>query len=236
MRVLIVGASRGLGRALFDGLTLDGHEVIGVSRSVPADLEGEQTGRWIAADFADPVAAAEAVASETPGILDVVIYNLGIWEPTAFSDSYTYTDEEDATTLGLVATNISSPLLLLRRLVPKLLASTSPRLILTGSTSGLPRSGRPELAFGASKFALTGIADALRENYREQRLAVTTLQLGYLNTEDPLDVPRDSAAERGGGELIPLHDVVEVVRTTIGLSSSAYLREIVMPAILDERF
>lgn len=236
MRVLIVGASRGLGRALFDGLTLDGHEVIGVSRSVPADLESGHADRWITADFADPVAAAEAVSSETPGILDVVIYNLGIWEPTAFSDSYTYTEEEDATTLGLVATNISSPLLLLRRLVPKLLASPSPRIILTGSTSGLPRSGRPELAFGASKFALTGIADALRENYREQRLAVTTLQLGYLNTGDQLDVPRELAAERGGGELIPLHDVVDVVRTTIGLSPSAYLREIVMPAILDERF
>ena len=92
------------------------------------------------------------------------------------------------------------------------------------------------MAFGASKFALTGIADALRENYREQRLAVTTLQLGYLNTGDQLDVPRELAAERGGGELIPLHDVVDVVRTTIGLSPSAYLREIVMPAILDERF
>lgn len=236
MRVLIVGASRGLGRALFDALTQDGHEVVGVSRSVPDDLAGSSPSRWITADFGDPVTAAEVVAEQTPGILDLVIYNLGIWEPSAFTDSYTYTDEEDATTLGLVATNISSPLLLLRRLVPKLLASPTPRLLLTGSTSGLPRSGRPELAFGASKFALTGIADALRENYRRQRLAVTTLQLGNLNTEDTLDVPRDAAAERGGGELIPLHDVVTVVRTAIGLSSASYLREIVMPAILDERF
>ena len=33
-----------------------------------------------------------------------------------------------------------------------------PHLILTGSTSGLRRSGQPEVTFGASKFALTGIA------------------------------------------------------------------------------
>ena len=210
--------------------------MVGVSRSVPEDLVESPNAPWIVADFSDPVTAAETVAEHAPGVLDAVIYNLGIWEPTAFSDSYTYTDEEDATTLSVVATNIASPLLLLRRLVPQLLASSSPRVILTGSTSGLPRSGRPELAFGASKFALTGIADALRENYRDQRLAVTTLQLGYLNTEDSLDEDRDAAAERGGGELIPLHDVVDVVRTTLSLSRAAYIREIVMPAILDERF
>jgi len=50
------------------------------------------------------------------------------------------------------------------------------------------------VAFGASKFAINGIADALREGYRKDRLAVTVLHLGYLNTEDGLDVPRDVAA------------------------------------------
>ncbi|UOQ59560.1 SDR family oxidoreductase [Leucobacter rhizosphaerae] len=236
MRVLIVGASRGLGRALVEALSDDGHEVVGVSRTVPEDLGAVLAARWIAADFGDPAAAAEAVAASAPATLDVVIYNLGIWEPDAFSEAYDFADEQDATTLDLVATNIAGPLLLLRRLLPRLLESAAPRLLLTGSTSGLPRSGRPELAFGASKFALTGIADALREHYRDRRLAVTTLQLGNLNTVDALDVPVEMAAARGDGALIPLHDVVEVVRTAIGLSPAAYLREIVLPAILDERF
>ena len=234
MRILIVGASRGLGRALYDGLRADGHEVWGVARSVPGDAAPHE--HWIAADFAEPQRAADAVAAGTPERIDAILYNLGIWEPAAFSDEYDFTAESDATSLALVATNITGPLLLLQRLVPRLLASAQPRLILTGSTSGLPRSGRPEVAFGASKAALGGIADALREQFRPDRLAVTTLQIGDLNTDDALEVPREAAAERGAGTLIPVHDVVDVVRTVLGLSSASFVREIVLPAIRAQRF
>lgn len=233
MRILIVGASSGLGRALFDGLATAGHDTIGVSRTVPAGVEA---GRWIPADFADPAHAADTVVAQLRGPIDAVIYNLGVWEPTAFTEEYDFAAQDDATTLNLIATNVSGPILLLQRLMPALLQSDRPRVILTGSTSGLPRSGRPEVAFGASKTALNGIADALRTHYRADRLAVTTLQLGYLNTDDALEVPRAEAAARGEGSLIPVHDVVDVVRTALGLSSAAYVREIVLPAILDERF
>ncbi len=215
-------------------LTADGHEVWGVARAVPQAASHPE--RWIAADFSDPGAAADAVAAAAPATLDAVLYNLGVWEPAAFSDEYRFTEERDETTLGLLAANIAGPLLLLQRLLPRLLGSARPRVILTGSTSALPRSGRPELAFGASKTALNGIADALREHYRQDRLAVTTLQLGYLNTEDELSVPRETAAQRGAGTLIPVHDVVDVVRTVLGLSSATFVRELVLPAILDDRF
>lgn len=236
MRLLIVGASTGLGRALFDGLSTAGHETIGVSRSVPG---GVDPARWIAADFRHPADAADVILraiSTESAPLDGVIYNLGVWEPSAFTEDYDFTAQDDAVTLGLLASNVTGPILLLQRLLPQLLATTQPRVILTGSTSGLPRSGRPEVAFGASKAALNGIADALRAQYHRNRLAVTTLQLGYLNTEDALSVPRATAAARGDGTLIPVHDVVDVVATLLGLSGASYVRELLMPAILDERF
>lgn len=233
MQVLIVGASKGLGRALYDGLAAAGHHTIGVARSIPSGIDAS---RWIAADFSDPAAAADAVLASAPNELDVVIYNLGVWEPAAFTDGYDFLAQHDSTTLALVATNVTGPLLLLQRLLPSLLGSAQPRVILTGSTSGLPGNGRPEVAFGASKAALNGIADALREHYRARQLAVTTLQLGYLNTHDSFDVPRADAAARGGGELIPVHDVVEMVRAMLHLSGASYVRELVLPAILDERF
>jgi NAD(P)-dependent dehydrogenase (short-subunit alcohol dehydrogenase family) len=135
-----------------------------------------------------------------------------------------------------VQVNISSALLLLKRLLPRLLAAPNPRLILTGSTSALPGNGRPEVAFGACKAALNGIANALREGYRDRRLGVTLLQLGYLNTKDPLDVPRELAAERGDGGLVPMHDVVALVKTMLALSPSSFVREMVVPAIGDSRF
>ena len=127
-------------------------------------------------------------------------------------------------------------LLLLKRLLPRLLGGAKPQLILTGSTSALPQSGRPEVTFGASKFALKGIAETLREGFRDQRLAVTCLQLGYLNTQDDLQTPVEQAAQNGEGQLIPLHDVVALVRSILSLSDASYVRELVLPAIADERF
>jgi hypothetical protein len=57
-----------------------------------------------------------------------------------------------------------------------------------------------------------------------------------LNTEDGLGVPRDAASLRGEGGLIPVHDVVTMTRALLNLSDASFVREIVMPALMDERF
>lgn len=238
MKIMIIGASRGLGRAFVEGLPSTGDTVIGVSRRRPTDLMLPDTVAldWIETDVGDPLKAAQQIAEQAPPEFDVLIYNLGVWEETAFSDEYNFLDDTDASIVEMVNINIVGAILLLKRLIPRLLNSTQPRLILTGSTSGLRQSGRPEVTFGASKFALTGIGDALRESFRKDGLGVTCLQLGYLNTEDSLSVPLTESARRGGGELVPVHDVVTVVRALLDLSGASYVRELVLPAIRDERF
>lgn len=239
MNILVVGASKGLGRALIEGLGNAGDTLIGVSRTRPAGLlsaAGRQV-RWVEANLMDPVNAAHDIAQAVADDgLDTLIYNLGIWEEFAFDPAYEFLETADDELQAIIGCNITSTILLIKRLLPLLLKSPQPRIILTGSTSGLPQSGRPEVAFGASKFALRGIADSLREGYRQQRLAVTCLNLGYLNTEDALSTPRDLAQQRGEGQLIPVHDVVEAVRMILSLSSASYVKELTLPAILDERF
>lgn len=236
--ILVVGASRGLGRALVEGVPEPGDLVIGVSRSSPAQLRLREgvTSTWIEADLGDPTCAARTVEAASPPTLDVVIYNAGIWEPTAFTDAYRFEDVPDEVIAQLVAVNITAAILVIRRLIPRLLASRQPRLLITGSTSALPGCGRPEVGFGASKSSLNGVASALRESYRSDRLAVSLLQLGYLDTETPLEDSREDAARRGGGKLIPVHDVVAVVRTLLDLSSASFVRELIMPALCDDRF
>lgn len=238
MKILVVGASKGLGRALVEGLGQAGDVLIGVSRKQPEalTLPASVALQWIEADMGKPAAAAAHIADQAPADLDVLIYNLGLWEEHAFTERYAFLEDADDALVAQVDANITATLLLLKRLIPRLLTSSRPRLILTGSTSGLRQSGRPEVTFGASKFALTGMADALREGFRDRGLAVTCLQLGYLNTEDALSVPVEEAAQRGQGQLIPVHDVVSVVRTLLGLSDASFVRELVMPAIADERF
>ncbi|MFF8816870.1 SDR family oxidoreductase [Leucobacter sp. NPDC015123] len=234
MTVVIVGASRGLGRALATGLARAGHEVIGVARTLPPESRG-----WIAADLSKPAEAAALIGAGVPQSVDTVIWNVGVWEAAAFSPEYDFAAAGAAATAEietLVATNVTAAILGLRALLPTLTAHARPRVILTGSTSGLRGSGRPEVAFGASKHALTGIAEALREGYRGDGLAVTTLQLGNLNTEDGLEVPEREAAARGAGTLIPVHDVVRIVVALLELSPASFVREITLPALLDERF
>jgi len=239
MKTLVVGASKGLGRALIEGLGEPGDTLIGVSRSRPENLlplAGVQV-RWLEANLGEPAEAArvieQAVAADG---LDTLVYNLGIWEERAFDPAYSFLADDDQQLQAIVSCNITAPILLIKRLLPLLLKSPNPRIILTGSTSGLAQSGRPEVAFGASKFALHGIADALREGYRQRRLAVTCLNLGYLNTDDPLSTPRELAEQRGEGQLIPVHDVVQVVRMVLSLSAASYVKDITLPALLDERF
>ncbi|WP_286914859.1 MULTISPECIES: SDR family NAD(P)-dependent oxidoreductase [unclassified Pseudomonas] len=238
MKTMVIGASRGLGRALIEGLGKPGDTLIGVSRSQPRDLEPSPGTRleWIEADLAEPLAGVEQIAARAPDQLDVLICNIGIWEALAFSEGYSFLNDSDASIGKLVDVNITATLLLLKRLVPRLLAAPRPQVILTGSTSALRQSGRPEVAFGASKFALNGMADALREGFRQHNLAVTVLQLGYLNTDDALATPLQEAAQRGGGQQVPVHDVVAMVDALLHLSTASFVRELVLPAIADERF
>ena len=166
----------------------------------------------------------------------MLIYNIGVWEQYAFTEQYAFLSDSDASISRLENVNITGTLLLLKRLIPKLLGSSRPQVILTSSTSGHRQSGRPDVTLGTAKTALNGIADALRESFRQQNLAVTVLQLGYLNTDDPLSTQMADALERSGGERIPIHDVVEMVGTLMRLSTASFVRELVMPAIRDERF
>ena len=239
MKTMVIGASKGLGRALIDGLGEPGDTLIGVSRTRPENLIA-QAGvevQWLEANLGEPAKAAQIIEQAVvDGGLDTLIYNLGIWEAFAFDPAYDFLEDHDGQVENIVNCNITSTIILIKRLLPVLLKSANPKIILTGSTSGLPQSGRPEVTFGASKFALRGIADALREGYRQQRLGVTCLNLGYLNTEDPLNTPRALAEQRGEGHSIPVHDVVQVVRMALSLSSASFVKEITLPAIFDERF
>lgn len=61
MKLMVIGASKGLGKAFVEGLCSDGDMVIGVSRSQPQDLRLPESILldWIEADLEKPLQAIQ---------------------------------------------------------------------------------------------------------------------------------------------------------------------------------
>ena len=97
MRILIVGASKGLGKAFVEGLAGDDDTVIVISRNMPKDLHLKTEAKvdWISVDMSDSIHASNNIEKQVPAELDVIIYNLGIWEEQAFSNSYQFLKSSD---------------------------------------------------------------------------------------------------------------------------------------------
>ena len=202
MRILVTGASSGIGAALAADLGAQGHEVWTLSRR-------PGPGHWLTCDLTKPETFPD-IAKALPK-LDAVIHSAGIWEATAFSPGYDFATRPVQETLDIIAVNLTAPILLTQVLLPNLREGA--RIVLIGSTSGLDQIGTPEVAYNASKAGLRGAAQALQVALKG-RHPVTLIN------------PGDVATERDAPDLIPVADVVRVIRLALDLSPGSYLPEL----------
>lgn len=229
---LIYGVSKGLGKALVEGVPSPNDIIYGVSRSKPPFEQANF--HWIPADLSDNQSANIIKDTIKQQPINTLIYNVGIWEKLAFSDEYQFETSDDIEILNMIQTNISACLLNLKALLPNLRLAKNSKIILIGSTWGLDNHKGKEVTFSATKYALRGIVQSLRETLREDKIAISILNLGYLATEYPLSLPVDDVIEQSGGQLIPLQDVVNAVRFILSTSNATCVKEITMPAMMDE--
>ncbi|WP_338588103.1 SDR family NAD(P)-dependent oxidoreductase [Paenibacillus sp. Y5S-9] len=233
--IIVFGASKGLGDAFVRGVPQSGDKVWVVSRSKPESLtvaDGVER-IWIQADLSE-LQAAEQVASQLQGeTLDVLIYNVGIWEKEGFEEHYTFDKDEPADISQLIHVNVTSTIVCIQALLPHLRQSEAGKIILIGSTAGLSNAGSSQVSFVASKFAIRGITEALREHTRDDRIAVTCINPGELAAEIPYEDGMERALAEYDGTRIPLQDMVAIVRCIISLSKAACVKEINIPALTD---
>ncbi|MEO2257579.1 SDR family NAD(P)-dependent oxidoreductase [Paenibacillus amylolyticus] len=233
--IIVFGASKGLGDAFVRGVPQSGDKVWVVSRSKPESLTVEDGVQriWIQADLSE-LQAAEHIASQLQGeTLDVLIYNVGIWEKEGFEEHYTFDRDEPADISQLIHVNVTSTIVCIQALLPQLRQSEAGKIILIGSTAGLSNAGSSQVSFVASKFAIRGITEALREHTRNDRIAVTCINPGELAAEIPYEDGMERALAEYDGTRIPLQDMVTIVRCIISLSKAACVKEINMPALTD---
>lgn len=231
---LITGGSRGLGAAFSAGVPEAGDHAWLVSRSQPDTSAADGISRqWIAADLASVEAAVSAVRQAVGDeVLDVLIYNAGIWESTAFSSRYDFEQIALAETNRIIAVNMTAAIAVVQALLTNLRRSPNPKIILIGSINGMDNNSAVEVAYNASKFGLRGAAQALRENLRSEAISVTCINPGTITTELSYEAGVEAALRAAPGQ-IPMQDLVAMVRCVVGLSRGSCVREIDMPAMAD---
>ncbi|MEE4280211.1 MAG: SDR family oxidoreductase [Halieaceae bacterium] len=195
MRILLTGASGGIGSALALAFARDGHTLLLQGRRMDrleqlcASLPGDEH-RSVAADLrSDSDRERLAAEAESFGI-DTLCNNAGINQFSAFPD----TD-----VAALIETNVTATLELTQRLLPQLLQREEPRVVFIGSAFGA--IGFPGYSvYCASKFALRGFAEALAREYVD-----TALQIHYFApraTDTAMNDPRVTAMNRALGTTV----------------------------------
>jgi len=234
-RYMIFGASKGLGDAFVRGVPQKGDQVWVVSRSRPnsLDLSDGIQRTWIQADLSEPHAAATIAAAVQEMIIDVLIYNVGIWEKEGFEEHYDFEKDNPADIANIIHVNITSTITCIQALLPNLRQSEAGKIIVIGSTAGLDHTNNAQVSFVASKFGLRGITNALREHVRKDAIAVTCINPGELAAEIPYEEGADKAIAAYNGTRIPVQDIVSLVKCVVGLSTAACVKEINVPAMTD---
>lgn len=229
---LIYGVSKGLGKAIVQAVPNSTDTIYGVSRTQPQEVPNLN---WIHTDLSKSEQAVSDIKT-TIGQqkIDVLIYNVGIWEQQAFNDNYNFEDVSAAEINQIINTNITTCILSIQSLIENLKLSDNAKIILIGSTWGVDNHNGKELVFSSTKFALRGIAQSLREILREHLIGVSVLNLGYLASEYEIDKPTQDVLEQTEYSLIPLTDVIQAIHFIISTSKATCVKEILMPAMLDQ--
>jgi len=158
--VLVTGASAGIGRAAVKAFVAAGSKVIAVARSRERldELARESAGVVALPTDLTDAAAAEALARtilDRYGPPDVIVANAGRGVDARF------TETTDAAFQSLFELNVLGVVRSVRPFLPAMIARGSGRILFISSVVG--KRGVPSYtAYSASKYAIHGIADALR--------------------------------------------------------------------------
>lgn len=233
---IIYGVSKGLGKAIVKFLPGQDDKVFGISRTKPDFLQ-ELTNHniWIQADLSKPGQAAEVIKKKIgKEKIDYLIYNVGTWEKTAFTDNYDFEQIGFSEIEEIVNTNITSSILSIQSLIPNLKLSKNGKIIFIGSTLGLDNHNKKEIVFSAAKFAIRGIVHSLRAQLRAHSIGVSIINLGDLATQYGFEEGAEIVKEKHNGELVPLADVLGALRFIINTTNASCVKEIDMPSMKDQ--
>ena len=184
LRVLVTGASQGIGRALAVSAAKRGCKVLAAARSQPLldELAKEVraaggTIQTVAADVTSPADRQAMVdaAQRHFGGLDVLINNAGIGATGHFMDS------DPAVLRQIFEVNYFGLCEVTRAFIPILKKGTTPAIV--NISSVVARRALPARSlYSASKFAVAGLSEAIRAELSKDGIDVVVVNPGLTQT------------------------------------------------------
>ena len=173
-RVLLTGATGGLGRAVAEALHERGARLILTGRRVERlESLAERTGaRVLADDLADPGAVERIVAAAGP--VDVLIANAAV--PAGGNIFEHSVADIDAA----LAVNLRAPMALARILATAMVANGGGHIVFMSSLAGKAASPGGSV-YSATKFGLRGFALGLREDLAPHGVGVSGVFPGFIS-------------------------------------------------------
>lgn len=227
--VLVVGGSRGIGRAIAARFAELGAEVALTARSaekasevassIAEDHGGEVSGH--ALDVTDRAGIREVVGGFEPrsGVPDVLVYNAGI-SPVYASAEKVSEEDWDA----IIATNLTGAFVAAQAFARRLIPEERPgSIVLIGSINSLV--GDPRLvAYTASKAGLAGLSKTLSLDWARYGIRVNTVAPGYVATDLTSGLQQNEHLRRAITDRTPLGrlaDPAEIADLVVFLASDS---------------
>jgi NADP-dependent 3-hydroxy acid dehydrogenase YdfG len=174
---LVTGATSGIGDAIVANLLDQGHEVIGVGRKSTCRFTEHAKFRYERINLNDlpqlPGSLKE-LAQKYPGI-DTLVCNAGRGQFGSVEE-FSYPQIDD-----LIALNFTSQVYLTRAFMPLLKRQGRGDIIFMGSEAALS-GGRKGAIYSATKFAVRGFAQALRDEVSKGGIRITVINPGMVKT------------------------------------------------------
>jgi short-subunit dehydrogenase len=176
-RVLLTGATGGIGKAIARALHERGAHIIATGRreEVLQELVDELGGERAEALAADLSSADEAAALVgRAGRVDILVANAALPGSGRLDD---YEPEEIDRALDV---NLRAPIQLSRALLPAMIERGAGHLVFISSISGKVASGRGSI-YAATKFGLRGFATSMHDELLDDGVGVTTVFPGFIS-------------------------------------------------------
>ena len=225
-KILISGASRGIGKAIALKLIQDGHSIsLGVRRkesliNTPLDPKLNNKNNFIvhSYDSTDKHSSKKWIENtvKTFKEIDTIIHCAGIFKKT----SLIFNDNEIQDIEDIWKVNVMGPWILTKDAWKYLSISNSARIIVLVSMSG-KRSKSNLASYSMSKFALISLCQTMRNEGWDKGIRVTAICPGWVNTDMAKEInhfPKE--------DMTQANDIANICSTLLELPNSSVPFEI----------